>query len=209
MKFRILLVDDHPILTDGLKMLLRDNERLEVVGTFHAGKFALAFLNTDTPVDLAILDYTMPDMTGVELMKRMKAIRPGIKVLMLSMHDEPVIIKEAISGGVNAFVLKKSVSDELNVAIDSVLAGKSFCSAAVGQSLFLDARLEGQTSQTITARESEVLKLIVKELTNKEIAKLLFISERTVEVHRKNLMRKLACTNTVGLIKYAFKNGLI
>jgi len=128
---------------------------------------------------------------------------------MLSMHDEPVIIKEAISAGADGYVLKKSVSDELIQAMQTVMSGKPYWSAEVGQQLFQKARDNDYTENALTDREVEVLRLIVKELTNKEIAKNLFISERTVEVHRKNIMRKVNANNTVGLIKFAYSKGYV
>src|SRR5690606_30665734 len=116
---------------------------------------------------------------------------------------------EAIAAGADGYLLKKAVSDELTRAMREVMGGKPYWSAEVGQMLFQRVRENNYTSNSLTDREIEILKLIAKELTSKEIAARLFISERTVEVHRKNLMRKVNCTNTVGLIKYAFSKGLL
>ena len=127
---------------------------------------------------------------------------------MLTMHDEAAVIKEAIAAGADGYVLKKSAMDELSLAMQSVLKGKPYLSAEAGQKLFQLAKQQ-EPDEPLTDREVEVLRLIIKELTNKEIAARLFISDRTVEVHRKNLMRKIKCTNTVGLIKYAFAHNLV
>jgi two-component system nitrate/nitrite response regulator NarL len=209
MKHQVLLLDDHPILTDGLKMMLENDQSFQVVGTFNNANFALSFLKSSVQVDLIVVDHSMPDMTGIEFIKQVNAFPSPPKMIMLSMHDEPVIIKEAISAGVQGYVLKKTVSDELLQAMHTVMEGKPYWSAEVGLQLFQKAKDNDFVECALTDREVEVLRLIVKEHTNKEIAKNLFISERTVEVHRKNLMRKVSATNTVGLIKYAYAKGLV
>lgn len=209
MKHQVLLLDDHPILTDGLKMMLENDQSFQVVGTFNNANFALSFLKSGVQVDLIVVDHSMPDMTGIEFIKQVNAFPSPPKMIMLSMHDEPVIIKEAISAGVQGYVLKKTVSDELLQAMHTVMEGKPYWSAEVGLQLFQKAKDNDFVECALTDREVEVLRLIVKEHTNKEIAINLFISERTVEVHRKNLMRKVSATNTVGLIKYAYAKGLV
>jgi two-component system nitrate/nitrite response regulator NarL len=209
MKCQVLLIDDHPILTDGLKMMLENDDHFQVVGSYSNANFALSYLKSGAQVDLIILDHSMPEMTGVELVKHIKTLENPPKMIMLSMHDEPMIIKEAIAAGIQGYVLKKSVSDELLLAMQTVMAGKPYWSAEVGLQLFQKAKDNDFSDSALTDREVEVLRLIVKELTNKEIAQQLFISERTVEVHRKNIMRKVNATNTVGLIKYAYAKGLV
>jgi len=207
MKYSVLLVDDHPILTDGLKMVFRDDAQFDIVAATQSATYALAFLRTK-PVDLMVADYSMPDINGVELIKQAKIVHPSLKIIMLTMHDEAAVIKEAIAAGADGYVLKKSAMDELSLAMQSVLKGKPYLSAEAGQKLFQLAKQQ-EPDEPLTDREVEVLRLIIKELTNKEIAARLFISDRTVEVHRKNLMRKIKCTNTVGLIKYAFAHNLV
>lgn len=207
MAYRIVLVDDHAILTDGLKMIFRDDSRFEIIATTQSGYHALAFLKANH-VDLIVVDYEMPDIDGLELIKRVKALDNHPKIIMLTMHDEASIIKEVISAGADGYVLKKSAMDELAIAMETVLNHRPYWSAEVGQKLFQSAK-QSDTEEILTDREIDVLKLIIKELTNKEIATHLSISERTVEVHRKNLMRKVKCTNTVGLIKYAFAHQLL
>lgn len=207
MKYSVLLVDDHPILTDGLKMVFKDDPKFEIIAATQSGNYALSFLKSRS-VDLMVVDYEMPDMNGLELIKQAKAQVPLLKIIMLTMHDETPIIKEAISAGADGYVLKKSAMDELSIAMETVLSNRPYWSAEVGQKLFQNAK-QHEDKEALTDREIEVLKLIVKELTSKEIAAQLFISERTVEVHRKNLLRKIKCTNTVGLIKYAFAHQLV
>lgn len=209
MKYRVLLVDDHPILTDGLKIMIDNDSHFQVVGVFSQANFALSFLKTETKIDLIIVDYSMPDVTGVEFVKLVRSLSCPPRILMLSMHDEPLIIKDAIAAGIDGYVLKKSASDELLLAMKSIMSGRPYWSAEVGQQLFQSAQQNEYSDDLLTDRETEVLGLIIKELTNKEIARQLFISERTVEVHRKNIMRKVRVSSTVGLIKYAFSKGMV
>ncbi|HZH55486.1 MAG TPA: response regulator transcription factor [Sphingobacteriaceae bacterium] len=209
MKCPVILIDDHPILTAGLKAMLENEVNFQVIGIFNNANFALSFLKSTKSVKLILLDHSMPDMTGIAFINQVKKLENPPKIIMLSMHDESVIIKEAISAGADGYVLKKSVSDELILAMETVMSGKPYWSAEVSQKLFQKARDNDYSVNTLTDREVEVLRLIVKELTNKEIAKNLFISERTVEVHRKNMMRKVNTNNTVGLIKYAYAQGYV
>src|SRR5690606_27837689 len=207
MKHSILLVDDHPILTDGLKMVFKDYTTFDIVASTHSGAYALALLKAK-PIELMVTDYSMPDMNGLDLIRQAKALSPRLKTIVLTMHDEASSIKEVIAAGADGYILKKCAMEELAQAIESVLNGKPYLSAEVGQKLFRLAK-QPAFDESLTDREVEVLRLIIKELTNKEIAAHLFISDRTVEVHRKNLMRKIKCANTVGLIKYALANNLV
>ncbi len=207
MSIKVLLVDDHAILIDGLKVLLSEQGTYQIGGSAHSGCFALAFLKKER-YDLMIADYSLPDMTGLELIRQAKAIVPGLKVIMLSMHDEATVIREVIAAGADGYVLKKYARQELFQAIDAVLNNHSYWSAEISR-VMLKGLQSGEPPQTLTEREAEILQLIIKEMTSKQIAKQLFISERTVETHRKNLMRKLNCSGTVGLIKYAFSKNLI
>lgn len=208
MKYNVILVDDHPILTDGLKIMIDKDPDFQVVGVFSQANFALSFLKSYTQVDLIILDQSMGEISGIDLVKNLKICHPSLKIMMLTMHDEPHLVKEAIAAGVDGYVLKKSASTELLLGMHALIEGRSFWSAEVGQLLFKSAKQNEYSEDFLTNRELEVLNLIVQELTNKEIANKLFISERTVEVHRKNMMRKAKVSNTVGLIKYALSKGL-
>jgi len=208
-KSRILLLDDHPILTDGLKMLFKDNTRYMITEAFQSCHYAISYMKAGNAVDLAIIDYSMPDMLGIEFVKRSKELFPELKIIVLSVHDECTIIRELIEAGVDGYVLKKCASEELVFAVDRVLSGQSYWSAEAGQKLFQRTRYGETKEEILTDREKEVLRLIAREFTNKQIASELCISERTVEVHRKNMMRKKKCNSTVGLIKYALQHNLV
>ena len=206
--YKAIFVDDHPILTEGLKRMFDQDVDFSIVGTFRAGHFALAYLKGGHPVDLVILDYSMPDTSGLMLIHQIQKLPDPPKIIMLSMHDEPTIVQEVWATGINGYVLKKSASDELKLAMLMVMQGKNFWSADIGFRSSIQKNFD-DAEELLTQREKEVLKLIAKELTNKEIASILHISERTVEVHRKNMMRKTASSNAVGLIKYAMSNQLL
>lgn len=205
---KILLVDDHAIVTDGLHALLQNVAGLEVVKKLNSGDFALAYLKQN-PVDLMITDYAMPDMDGVSLVKKAKQIKENLKVIVLSMHDELVMIREMLSAGVDGYVLKKYAQQELVSAIDLVSHGRQYWSAEVSKALLSALMPQAMPGNQITDRELEVLRLLSQELTSKQIAAQLFISERTVETHRKNLMRKTGANNSIGLLRYAYAKKII
>lgn len=204
---KLLLVDDHAIVTDGLQVLLQNEEGFTIVEKLVSGNFALAYLKQNE-VDLMITDYSMPDMDGLTLVKQAKALRPDLKIIVLSMHDEAAMIKDMLSAGVDGYVLKKYAQQELLNAIQAVGNGRQFWSAEVNRAL-LTALQPQETENHVTERELEVLKLLAQELTSKQIAEKLFISERTVETHRKNLMRKTGASNAIGLVRYAYSHRLI
>lgn len=205
MTYKVLLVDDHAIVLDGLEAILNQNPNIEVVAKVTNGNTALAFLKLNV-AQLIITDYSMPDMDGLSLIKKAKQQRPDIKVIMLSMHDEISIIRGVMAAGIDGYILKKYAQNDLLQAINVVMAGGNYWSREVSSALLSNQDTE---CNVITERETEVLKLLCQELNSREISEKLFISERTVETHRKNLMRKTNATNTVGLIKYAYSNKLI
>ncbi|MGF1922851.1 MAG: response regulator [Bacteroidia bacterium] len=205
---KILLVDDHAIVSDGLQALLQGIDGLEVVSKLTSGDFALAFLKQQD-VDLLITDYSMPDMDGLTLVKRARQIKPDLKVIVLSMHDEVVMIREMLAAGVDGYVLKKYAQQELVNAIQTVVDGRQYWSAEVNKALLSSLLPQEMPENQITERELEVLRLLAQELTSKQIADKLFISERTVETHRKNLMRKTGANNGIGLVRYAYSKKLL
>ncbi len=205
---KLLLVDDHAIVSDGLQMLLQNEEGLSIVEKLTSGNFALAYLK-NYDVDMMITDYSMPDMDGLTLVKQAKALKPNLKVVVLSMHDEATMVKDMLSAGVDAYVLKKYAQQELLNAVRAVASGRQFWSAEVNRALLQALQPVASNESQPTERELEVLKLLAQELTSKQIAEKLFISERTVETHRKNLMRKTGANNAIGLVRYAYAKKLI
>ena len=207
MPLSLLLVDDHAIMIDGLVSLFDDSDGVVVKGTAKSGAFALANLR-QSAFDLMVCDYTLPDMVGTQLIAEAKRINPAMKIVLLTMHEELHIVREVMAAGADAYILKKHAHEELLYAIDTVMKGRQYLSDDVSRALFT-RDLEPLSENQISDRELEVLKLLTDEKTSKEIAELLFISERTVEAHRKNLLRKTGSTNTVGLVKYAYQKKLL
>lgn len=204
---KILLVDDHSILLDGVKSLLSKEDDLHIAGQAGSAEAALEFLKKQD-VDLIITDYSMPGMDGLSLLNTVKRIAPNTKIILLSMHDEVHLVKEILKAGVNGYVLKKDTHKELLNAIHDVRNGKVYLSSDVNKMLITNLNNPDE-GKLLTDREREILKLIAREYTNKNIAEELFISERTVETHRKNIFKKTGTNSLVGLIKFAYANNLI
>lgn len=204
---KIFLTDDHAILLGGLIKILSTEDDLEVVGSAGTVKQTIDDL-TRKNVDLLITDYNLPDDDGLTLVRRVKHKYPGMKIIVLSMHDEAHLIKEILKENVDGYILKKDSHEELVSAVRAVKNGKVYLSSDVNSMLMKG--LNGVEEQKLlTDREREILKLIAKEYTNRQMAEELFISERTVETHRKNIFRKTGTNNLVGLIKFAYANNLI
>ncbi len=207
MRTRILIVDDHGIMLDGIELLLKQNKDLEIIAKTINANYALAYLRSEK-VDLLITDYNMPEMSGLQLLKQAKKIHPGLKIIFLSMHDEQVIVQEVIQAGADGYILKKYAYQEIIQAIDVIKSGGQYWSPEI-RKVMLSALRKEDSLVELTDREMDILRLLVKELTSKEIAEKLFISERTIETHRKNLLRKTNSKSTVGLIKYAYTYKLV
>jgi two-component system, NarL family, nitrate/nitrite response regulator NarL len=204
---RIILVDDHAILLDGIKSLLEKEQHLCVDRSFLSAEETLKYLETQD-ADLLITDFNLPGMDGLSLIHTVKRIRPDMRIVVLSMHNEIHLVKEILKAGVNAFILKNDSHQDLLLAIDDVMNGKVFLSSEVNRMLIQNLQNPDE-GKLLTDREREIVKLIAKEYSNKNIAQELFISERTVETHRKNIFRKTGTNSLVGLIKFAYANNLI
>ncbi len=211
-QIKVLLADDHQIIIDGLKSLLQNTGDIVMAGEANNGREALRLLNI-LKVDVVLMDIDMPMMNGIEALKELKRTLPGIKVIILSMHQEAGMIKSLMAIGADGYILKSTSRDELIGAIRKVAGGQSYFSSEVTISLLNTPQNNLSSSkqpvEMLTDREEEILKLIAEGFSNKEIGTKLFISHRTVDTHRTNLMKKLNANNIAGLISYAIKNGLI
>ena len=210
---KILLIDDHKVVLDSLKLLFRTISDVEVVGTLNDSRNTIAFLENHK-VDLIITDFHMPYLSGVDLTLQVRSQFPEIKIILLTMAEDSPHIREAIVAGVNGYVLKKSETEEIEKAIQQVMKGKKYFSTEVIEELTVnyDDDLNNATPnniQHLTEREIEVLKLVVVEKSNVEIAEKLFISLSTVETHRRNLFQKLNVKSAIGLTRFALKHGLV
>ncbi|MFY0605628.1 MAG: response regulator transcription factor [Cyclobacteriaceae bacterium] len=204
---KLFLTDDHAVLVGGLMKIIESEDDLEVVGSAGSVGDTMDQLS-QMKVDLLITDYNLPDDDGLSLVRKVKRKYPDIKILVLSMHDEAHLVKEILKEGIQGYLIKKDSHKELINAIYTIKSGKTYLSSDVNKILIKG--LNGVEEQRLlTDREREILKLISREFTNRQIAEELFISERTVETHRKNIFRKTGTNNLVGLIKFAYANNLI
>ncbi|WP_440999745.1 response regulator [Fodinibius sp. SL11] len=210
---KILIADDHDIVRDGIKMLLEDEVGFSIVAEAENGVKAIESCEKDD-VDLIIMDINMPEMNGIKATQKIKESFPEVKVLALTMMDEDQHIRQMIEAGASGYILKSSDKIELVDAIKTILDGKHYFSEDATQSVMMDL-VKGTTKKdhtdpgNITDREKEVLELIVEQYTNQEIADELFISSRTVDAHRRNLLQKTGAKNTAGLVTYAIKHDLV
>ncbi len=207
---RILVADDHGIVRAGIRLLLERQPDLEVVAEAADGVEAVEQTLAANP-DLCILDVGMPRMTGLQAAREILAHRPDTTVLMLSMHDDERYLFEALKAGASGYVLKREADQDLVGAVRAIDRGDAFLTNAAERSLIRDWMEDGAKGPEIplTPREQEVLKLIAEAYTNAQIAQILHLSEKTVESHRANLLRKLGMRDRVELVRYAIKRGLV
>ncbi|MBI3194015.1 MAG: response regulator transcription factor [Ignavibacteriae bacterium] len=212
MKKRVLLADDHAIIRDGLKSLLINELKMEVIGLVEDGVQAVQLARTHQP-DLVIIDMNMPHKNGLEATREILDENPEIKVIALSMHSDKRYIMEMLSIGASGYILKESAFKEVAQAIETVLNGRTYISPQVGGDVIKEClgRLHMTTPEAfspLTPKEREVLKLIAEGKHTKEIAEILFLSVKTVEVHRQHIMDKLKLHSVAELTKYAIREGL-
>lgn len=210
-RIKILLVDDHTIMRDGIKALLSIHDDIEIVGEASEGKEAINMAQDLTP-DVVIMDIAMPGMDGLEATRRLIKRNPRIKVLVLTQHDNKEYIFSTIKAGAAGFVTKKALGSELVSAIRAVHSGDSFLYPSAAKTLIEHYRYQAEKTEpydALTAREREILKLIAEGHTSREIANMLFISVKTVVGHRTKIMEKLDLHNRTELIKYAMRKGLV
>ncbi len=200
----ILLVDDHQILLEGVKRIILPP--FQVTATASSADEAIQRLKNED-FDILITDYEMPGLSGLELIKAARAAQNDIKIIILSMHDDPSVVRELLREGVNGYVLKNDTHKSLAEAMNKAIEGRRFLSDEIAEMLIQNVPEEEKG--VLTPREIEIIKLITKEFSSREIAEILFISEHTVETHRKNIFRKTGSNNLVGLVKYAYSNNLI
>ena len=211
--YEIVIAEDHTILRQGLRALLSSDPDFEIVGEAEDGRVAVRLVETLSP-DLLLMDLSMPRMTGMEAITEIKKRSPATKIVVLTVHKGEEYILSALKAGADGYVLKDAGHDELVTALKNVLAGKRYLSPDISEKV-IGGYLEGKRSlkaapwDTLTQREREILKLIAEGYKNKEIAEHLFISLKTVEKHRSNLMRKLDLHNTAALTAFAMEKGII
>ena len=213
LKTRVLLADDHPIVLRGLVQVLDQQPDFEVVAEVHDGANAVERVLAED-IDLAILDISMPRMTGLQAAREITQRQPGVRVLILSMHENEEYFFEALASGASGFVLKTAVDRDLVDACRAAMRGEPFLYPGAVRALIrehLERARSGEAGRTdpLTPREQEIVKLIAEAHTNDQIAAMLFISKKTVERHRANILEKLGMRDRVELTRYAIHRGLV
>ena len=206
---RLVIADDHGVVRGGLRLLLDRQADMKVVGEAADGAEAVTQTLAHRP-DIAILDVAMPRLTGLQATREIKTLAPDVDVLILSMHDDERYLFEALKAGASGYVLKAQADTDLLAAIRAVERGEPFLSPEAQRTLIKDVLERGSSGEEeLTPREEEVVKLVAEANTTKQIAELLHLSEKTVENHRANAMRKLGMRDRVELVRYAIRRGLI
>src|ERR1700730_15800346 len=207
---RILVADDHGIVRAGIRLLLERQPDLDVVAEANDGVDAVEQALAVRP-NLCILDVGMPRMTGLQAAREVRSQLPATPALMLSMHDDERYLFEALKAGASGYVLKREADQDLVGAIRAVGGGEAFLTNAAQRSIIREWMGDGAQGPAIplTPREEEVVKLITEAYTNAQIAEILHLSEKTVESHRANVLRKLGMRDRVELVRYAIRNGLV
>lgn len=211
----VLIVDDHQLMIEGLRSLLEDEEGIGCVAGANSMGETMRFLENN-PVDVVLMDINMPEVSGIEITRKIRENYPHTKVIALTMHDDISIITRMIKAGASGYVLKKTNMNEVIDALKIVHHNGKYLSMST-QNIIMDNLMspdelmeaKGENKPVLSSRELEVLKLIAKEYSNEKIGEKLFISERTVEAHRRNIFIKTKTKSIVGLMKYAIKEGLI
>lgn len=205
MTTRVLIVDDHPMVAEGIQSLLESYDDIDVVGTLGNGQEAVDRVSELAP-DVILMDLNMPGLSGLNATEMILEVHPATRIVILSMHDSPEYISTALSHGARGYILKDVPTDEIYTAIETVMRGDEYlCTGAKGslQPKISDGR------ETLTSREQTILLELAQGQSNKDVALALNISVRTVETHRKNIKRKLGISSTAGLTRYALEHGVL
>ncbi len=204
---KVLLVDDHPLVLEGIRAVIETYSHIEVVGAASSARDALIMAGRGEP-DVVMMDINMSDINGLDAIELFKEQHPKSRILMLSMHDSREYISTSVMYGASGYVLKDVSTNEIISAIEAVAAGNTYFSSGVSDVLMRDEEAQ-KFNSPLTTREQSVLLLVAEGKSSRDVAEMLQISTRTVETHRKNIKKKLAISTTAGLTRYAIENGLI
>lgn len=205
----VAVVDDHKLFRQGLSAILNAKDGLEVVEKFESAVALISALPT-LKVDVILLDIDMPELSGIEALPQILKIKPKVKVILLTMHLSSAKIQEAVAAKVNGYLLKTTGDEEVALAIKQVMEGKDYFAQEAQASLIESYRQKDDPAFVeLTPREKDILKLVCEEYNSNEIAEKLFISIHTAETHRRNILSKTGCKNSIGLVKFAMENKLI
>ncbi len=209
-EIKLIIADDHELFRKGLAELLRKHDDIKIVKSVADGsEFMDVINNSDIEADIVLLDITMPKMNGFQVLKQLKSTSSSIKPIVISMHNDGNYIAKCAKSGAYGYLLKNTDEDELTLAIRMVYKGKKYFSAEISEKMINFMSAQSVSEDILSNKETEVLGLISEGLTTKEIAAKLFVSTRTIETHRANILKKLEVKNTAELIKKAAKLNLI
>lgn len=208
-EIKLIIADDHELFRNGLAELLRKHDDIKIVKTVGDGLEFMELVNSQFEADIVLLDITMPNMDGFQVLKELKTLNSNIKPIVISMHNDGNYIAKCAKTGAYGYLLKNTDESELILAIRSVSNGKKYFSAEISEKMINFMSTQSISENVLSNKETEVLGLISKGLTTKEIAAKLFVSSRTIETHRANVLKKLEVKNTAELIKKATKMNLI
>ena len=208
-EIKLIIADDHELFRNGLAELLRKHDDIKIVKSVGDGLEFMELVNNQFEADIVLLDITMPNMDGFQVLKELKTLNSNIKPIVISMHNDGNYIAKCAKTGAYGYLLKNTDEAELILAIRSVSSGKKYFSAEISEKMINFMSTQSISENVLSNKESEVLGLISKGLTTKEIAAKLFVSSRTIETHRANVLKKLEVKNTAELIKKATKMNLI
>lgn len=203
---RIIIVDDHPMVAEGIEALLEGYDDIEVLATLGNGEEAVRAAQELGP-DVVLMDLNMPQVNGLAATEMILERAPATKVLILSMHDTPEYISSALNHGAMGYVLKDVQTEEIKLAVDTVMAGKPYL--CTGAKVSITPKEDSGQRESLTNREQSILLELAQGRSNKEVARILDISVRTVETHRRNIKRKLGISSTAGLTRYAMEHGML
>lgn len=208
-EIKLIIADDHELFRNGLAELLRKHEEIKIVKSVADGHAFMELVNSQFEADIVLLDITMPNMDGFQVLKELKTGTSTIKPIVISMHDDGNYIAKCAKMGAYGYLLKNTDESELILAIRMVSKGKKYFSAAISEKMINFMSTQSISENVLSNKETEVLGLISNGLTTKEIAAKLFVSSRTIETHRANILKKLEVKNTAELIKKATEMNLI
>lgn len=212
-RVKVLVVDDHEIVREGIRMVLAADPELEVVGVASSGEEAIEKVRELEP-NVVLMDIGMPGLSGFEATRRIRESSPGVQVVALTVHDSEGYVFQMLQAGATGYVVKRAPSEDVILAVKRAHQGEAVLHPSVAKLLIKDylarvAKGEETSFDTLSDREREILKLIAEGQTNREIADTLFLSIKTVQAHRANLMRKLGMHDRTELVKYAIRKGII
>ncbi|MFH2142846.1 MAG: response regulator transcription factor [Bacteroidota bacterium] len=209
-KIKVIVTDDHELIIAGIEKLLSDSENIEMIAGLNSGKQLLEFLQNHIP-DIILMDIDMPEMNGFETTKAVLLNFPEIEIIALTVAGDPTSVRKSREAGMSGYLLKNVSKEELKIAIEYVHSGKSYYSSDITEKLLSEElkSVKNENIAILTNREIEIIQLISNGYSNTQIGAKLYISHRTVDTHRTNIMKKIEVNNIAGIVKYAITNGLI